>query len=72
MNNELQKYARDKIKKYLSQCTETQVRMFRSMYAVGTDSSISIEEVIDNIPEGKLDWCMTQCYNSLKKGIEKV
>lgn len=34
---------------------------------VSPDMSMGIDEVIDNLPEGKLDWAMQQVINTLKK-----
>ena len=44
------------LKKALSQCTQPQQDFFHKMYPGG----------IDNIPEEKLSWAITQCENTLK------
>ena len=70
MNDQLQRYARETLKEGLSQCTDDQQMLFKRMYANG-DLSLPIAEVVDRMPEGKLDWAMKQVSNTLKNNKEK-
>lgn len=65
MNSKLQKYARKQIKDGLAKCTEAQVLLFKRMYS-HKDLTKSIEEVVEKMPEEKLDWAMEQVENTLK------
>ena len=64
MNNELQSFARQTILDGLNQCTEGQRRKFKQMYA-GGNLERSIEDVVANMPEEKLDWAMQQVERTL-------
>ncbi len=65
MNKELQDYARQKIKDGLSQLTEGNQEKFKRMYSHG-DLDRDICDVVDSMPEEKLDWAMTQVSNTIK------
>ena len=69
MNKELSKYAREEIKKGLVLLPDTWQTLFKRMYGQGKGQDIN--EVIDTMPEDKLDWAMTQIKNSIKK-IEEL
>ena len=64
MNNELQDFARRTLLDGLGQCTDGQVRKFKLMYA-GGNLERSIEDVVANMPEEKLDWAMQQVERTL-------
>ena len=66
MNNQLQGYARTSLKEGLSKCTEGQQMMFKRMYANG-NLSAGINDVVDNMPDDKLDWAMQQVERTLSK-----
>jgi len=66
MNVELQKHARDTLKKDLNLLPENWQLIFKRMYSPN-NLGRSIEEAIDSMPEDKLDWAMTQVKNSLTK-----
>ena len=73
MNNTLQKFARDELKKGLAKCTESQQLLFKRMYANG-NLEMPIDEIVDNMPEGKLDWAMQQVERAnqiAKEGIHQ-
>jgi hypothetical protein len=70
---------REALKIDLSMCTDKQREMFKRMYAhwakdvaqtgvLPTEEmlAIPIEEVVDNMPEGRLDWAMQQVSRSLE------
>lgn len=62
MNNELLLYVRKRIKELLTQCTEDQQMFFKRMYS-HTDLILDINTVVDNMPEEKLDWALSQCQH---------
>lgn len=66
MNNQLQNYARTALKEGLSKCNEGQQRMFKRMYANG-NLDADINDVVDNMPDDKLDWAMVQVERTLSK-----
>ena len=59
----LEKIKRQTLKALHDQCTPEQQHLFRLMYQnVGG---------IENMPDGKIDWAIQQCENTLNKaGIE--
>lgn len=80
MNEQLQQFARQKLKDGLAQCTKEQQLFFNRMYvpwALGiinqnrkmTDEELNtpINEVVDKMPEDKLDWAMQQVQRTLNK-----
>ena len=69
MNESLQRFARKQIKNGLKQCTKEQVQLFRRMYA-HTNPDWTIEQVVEAMPEDKLDWTMQQVARTIKKGKE--
>ena len=66
MNDELQAFARAKIKEGLAKLTDHNHRMFKLMYSP-TLPDAPIDEVVDNMPESALDWAMQQVRRSLKE-----
>jgi len=66
MNANLQNYARNEIKNGLSQLPENFQLMFKRMYSHG-NLELSIDTIVDNMPDEKLDWAMQQVERSLKK-----
>ncbi len=72
MNDDLQAYARDKIKAGLARCTERQQVMFKLMYSepgeprlrtpevVAKMKAADIEDVVDGMPEERLSLAMEQ------------
>ena len=66
MNKQLEDYARQKIKEGLSKLSEGHLAVFRRLYS-HENSKLSIDEIVDNMSEKKLDWALTQVQNSLKK-----
>jgi hypothetical protein len=80
MNAQLQAFARQTLKEKLPQLPEEWQNLFKKLYADHTGKkinsyehalSIPIEDIIDHMPEEKLDWAMTQVDNSFKKLAEK-
>lgn len=64
MNNNLSTYARDSLKKDLLLCTEAQQYMFKRMYA-HKNLELSIDQVVDQMDEDKLDRAMVQVDRTL-------
>jgi hypothetical protein len=67
MNAILQEFARNFIKDGLAKLPEPNQDMFKRMYG-NLDSSIN--DVVEAMPEDKLDWAMVQVDNTLKS-VEK-
>ncbi len=66
MNKQLQEFARENLKRGLAQCTEGQQLIFKKMYSF-KDLEKDINDVVDNMPEEKLDWAMQQVDSTLIK-----
>jgi len=74
MNPRLQDYAREQLKEGLTQLPDTWHRTFKLMYgrdngkhSVEDAIALEINDVVDIMPEDKLDWAMQQVENSLAK-----
>ena len=70
MNNKLQSFARQTMLDGLDQCTDGQIRRFKQIYA-GGNLERTIEDVVANMPEEKLDWAMQQVERTLAISPEK-
>ncbi len=68
MNNQLQNFARAELKKGLAKLPESNQLLYKRMYS-HDNLDLSIEEVVDNMPEDKLDWAMQQVLNTLNKKL---
>lgn len=66
MNEALKNFAREELKKGLAQLPEGWQRKFKQMYSHG-NLDANINDVVDNLPEDKIDWAMQQVESSLKK-----
>ncbi|KKL73963.1 hypothetical protein LCGC14_2069630 [marine sediment metagenome] len=64
MNAILQKFARQDILDGLKRCTEKQQNLFKRLYGSGENEkeklTLPIKEVVEKMPEEKLDWAMQQ------------
>lgn len=58
------------IKVLLSKCNEEQQMTFKRMYAHQQLQS-PIDEVVNKMPEDKLDRAMVQCERTVKKNVSK-
>jgi len=80
MNEQLQQFARQTLKEGLAQCTEAEQLFFKRMYVPWaleiinqnrkmTDEELNtpINEVVDKMPDDKLDWAMQQVQRSINK-----
>uniref|UniRef100_A0A6M3KC17 Uncharacterized protein n=1 Tax=viral metagenome TaxID=1070528 RepID=A0A6M3KC17_9ZZZZ len=66
MNKELQAFARSTLKDGLAQCNKGQQLLFKRMY-FHKNLEADINDIVDAIPEDKLDWAMQQVQRSLPK-----
>lgn len=62
----LQDYAKSVLKDGLSQCTDAQQVMFKKMYA-HNEMNKDINDIVDPLPEDKLDWAMQQVERTLRR-----
>lgn len=74
MNETLQKFARKTILEGLAKLMPENRMMFALMYGMKNGKrtledarAMAIEDVVAEIPDGKLDWAMQQVENTLKK-----
>ena len=66
MNKQMQEFARNTLKDGLAQLPEGHQKMFKRMYSPNNlDAQIS--DVVELMPEDKLDWAMQQVERSLAK-----
>lgn len=66
MNKQLQDYARTELKEGLAMLPEKQQLFFKRMYS-HQNLEANINDVVDSMPEDKLDWAMQQVQRSLDK-----
>lgn len=78
MNTQLQEFARKTLKEGLAQCSPEQQMIFKRMYVQrkrwdGAEAEIAlakaaeINDVVDKMPEERLDWAMQQVESTLIK-----
>lgn len=74
MNETISNFIRDKIVQGLQKLPEAHQRMFKLMYgrnggrrSVEDTEALSVEFIIAEIPEQKLDWALSQIERSLDK-----
>jgi len=70
MNKILQAFARTMLKAGLAECSIEQQNMFKRMYANG-NLEISINDVVDKMPEIRLDWAMLQVEATIQKNVKR-
>ena len=64
MNEVLEEFARDNLKKHLAKLTEKQQHLFIQMYGFENRDK-DINYVVDNMDAETLDWAMMQARNTL-------
>ena len=69
MNDQLQTYARNTLKEGLAKCTLIEQYFFKRMYSHG-NLELSVDEVVDQMEDDKLDWAMEQVQQTLDKRTE--
>lgn len=57
---------RQELKMNLAKCTEEHHNLFRRMYS-HENLELGIDDVVDKIPNDKLNWALQQVLNTLKK-----
>ena len=74
MNDTLKTYARSQILNGLQKLPDSWQERFKLMYgrnggkrSVEDTKAMTIEEVVQEMPDEKLDWALSQIENSLKK-----
>jgi hypothetical protein len=68
MNEQLRYFARDALKKGLAQLSDAQLILFKRIYS-HKDTNRPIDDIIDTMPEGQLDWAMQQVQRTLLRII---
>lgn len=64
MNKQMEDFARNTLKKGLSNCTDFQQLMFKKMYSFD-NLELPMNDVVDNMEIKKLDWAMQQVKRTL-------
>lgn len=72
MNDQLREFARQTLKNGLARCTEEQQVIFKLMYyrtpdVIARIKAADVGDVVDGIPDEKLDWAMQQVQVTLDK-----
>lgn len=70
MNKKLEEFARNSLKSDLMKCTARQINLFRRMYA-HDKPDISINQIIDEMPDYKLDIAMRQVETTIENNKQK-
>ena len=65
MNDTLSQFARGQLKRGLQKCSHAQILLFKRMYSY-EGLELPINEVVDNMPDEKLDWAMQQIQRTLE------
>lgn len=71
MNGSLQEFARNEIKSGLAKLSESNQVFFKRMYSHNNPDA-DINDVVDGMPEEKLDWAMQQIQRTLEKQSKNV
>ena len=71
MNNTIDSFTRTTILEKLETLPDGWQKRFRQMYGYKTPDA-SLAEVVAAMPEGKLDWALTQIENSAKKVVQST
>jgi len=66
MNKTVVNFIREEIKKGLAQLEDKNRLLFNRMYS-HDNLERPVNEVVDDMPEEKLNWALTQVENSLRK-----
>ena len=64
MNDQLQEYARTQLKEGLAKLPESNQLLFKRMYS-HEDLEANINDVVDIMPEERLDWAMQQVQRTI-------
>jgi len=66
MNKQMQNFARQTLKDGLAMLPESNHMLFKRMYS-HKNLDADINDVVDAMPEDRLDWAMQQVENSISK-----
>ena len=66
MNSHLSTYARKQIKANIAICSNKAKLLFKRMYS-HDNLDKKLNDIIDDMPDDKLSWAMTQLQNTLKE-----
>jgi len=66
MNKQLQEFARNYIKEGLAKLTDFNHNIFKRMYS-HENLDVDINDLVDAMPEDRLDWAMRQVQASVDK-----
>ena len=66
MNETLKSAGKVILKELLNKCTEPQQHMFKRMYS-HKNLNLSINEVVDNMKEDRIDTAISQCERTVAK-----
>ena len=62
-------FARQELKQGLARCNEAQQLLFKRMYS-HKNLEANINDVVDNMPDDKLDWALQQVERTLARRTE--
>lgn len=66
MNETLKAAAKKILKDLLADCTESQHLVFKRLYS-HKNLELPINDVVDQMPDDKLDWAITQVERTISK-----
>ncbi len=69
MNATFKKLCTEALKTALKKLPENQFTIFKKMYSP-RNLNLTVEECVDQMPDDRLDWAMTQVENSLTKNAK--
>ena len=67
MNKQVITFMKETIKKDLARCTDLQQELFKHMYSLHGNLSLSINTIVDSMSEDKLDRAMQQIERTLRE-----
>lgn len=71
MNQTISTFARNELKAGLSKCSETQQLLFKRIYSY-KNIDLPINDVVDQMPNEKLDWAMQQVEKTIAVALTKM
>lgn len=70
MNDKLRNFAKQELKDGISKCSNAQKFLFMQMYS-HKNTNLTIDVVVDNMPDDKLDWAMEQVRRTLEENHDR-
>lgn len=71
MNKTFKKLCTEALKTALKQLPENQFSVFKKMYSP-RNPNMTVDECVDQMPDDRLDWAMTQVENSIAKNAKEA